>query len=130
MQAGASLISIDAEKMLKVLLPRTTGKFTRQGLKVNGLRYRNSSYTERFLSGGDAVAAYNPDDVDTVWLIECGSYIPFTLIEGRYTLRRNQHNTPNRLLHNPDKESVSVTHVDFGRQTRLFGCVLKMNSIF
>ena len=65
-------------------VPRATGRFTRKGLQVNGLRYRHDAYTESFLKGGEALVAYNPDDVTQVWLVEKGCYIQFTLIESRF----------------------------------------------
>ena len=67
------------------LLPRTAGRFTRSGLKVNKLRYRHDNYTEKYLAGGEAIVAYNPDDVSYVWLIEeNGQYVRFDLIESRF----------------------------------------------
>lgn len=83
-QNGANLITIDKEQVILTLLPRTRGKFTRSGLKVNHMRYKNMNYTEKYLSGGVVSVAYNPDDVSCVWLMENGSYIPFELIESRY----------------------------------------------
>ena len=41
-------------------------------------------YTEKYLLGGTATVAYNPDDVSCVWLVENGSYTSFELIESRY----------------------------------------------
>ena len=83
-QSGANLISIDRQTLVLTLLPRTTAKFSRNGLIVNKMRYRNNSYIERYLKGGEAVAAYNPDDVSCVWLYENGAYTKFDLIESRY----------------------------------------------
>lgn len=83
-QAGADLFSVTAEELILTLLPRTEGRFTRQGLKVNGMRYRHDNYTEKYLSGGMVTVAYNPEDVSCVWLLENGSYIRFELIESRY----------------------------------------------
>ena len=83
-QLGANLMDVDAKKLIQVLLPRATGKFTRKGLVVNGLRYRHDAYTEAFLRGGEATVAYNPEDVTEVWLVEKGSFIPFALIESRF----------------------------------------------
>lgn len=83
-QNGANLITIDKEQVILTLLPRTVGRFTRSGLKVNRIRYKNMNYTEKYLSGGDVSVAYNPDDVSCVWLMENGSYIPFELIENGY----------------------------------------------
>ena len=84
-QMQANLIPTDYDTLVLTLLPRTTGKFTRKGLVVNKIRYKNDAYTERFLSGGDTVTvAYNPDDVSGVWLIENGKYTYFSLIERRF----------------------------------------------
>lgn len=83
-QMGANLISVTKEELIYTLLPRTTGKFTRQGLIVNGVRYKNENYTEKYLTGGETVVAYNPDDISCVWLLESGIYTCFKLIERRF----------------------------------------------
>lgn len=87
-QPGANLISVDRERLMLTLLPRTTGTFTRHGLKVNQMRYAHDGYTEAYLSGGTVTVAYNPDDVSCVWLIENGSYTRFDLIENRFAGKR------------------------------------------
>lgn len=84
-QAGANTIQVDRDSLILTLLPRTAGRFSRKGFVVNGLRYKNDIYTERFLVGGNAIATYNPDDVSVVWLLENGAYTPFELIESRFT---------------------------------------------
>ena len=83
-QLGANMVSVTPKQLIQVLLPRATGRFTRKGLQINGLRYRHDAYTESFLKGGEALVAYNPDDVTQVWLVEKGCYIQFTLIESRF----------------------------------------------
>lgn len=83
-QDGANLITVDKETLILTLLPRTKGKFDRNGLKVNKLRYKHDDYTEKYLIGGEVTAAYNPDDVSYVWLIESGEFIRFELIESRF----------------------------------------------
>ena len=83
-QASADLLDITSEELILTLLPRTEGRFTRQGLKANGMRYRHDNYTEKYLSGGTVTVAYNPEDVSCIWLLENGSYIRFELIESRY----------------------------------------------
>lgn len=83
-QASADLLDITSEELILTLLPRTEGRFTRQGLKVNGMRYRHDNYTEKYLAGGTATVAYNPENTSYVWLLENGSYILFELIESRY----------------------------------------------
>ena len=84
-QPGANFIDVTPEQVIMTLLPRTKARFTRKGLIVNGIRYRNDAYTEQYLQGGDAVAAYNPDDVTQVWLLDKGEFAPFQLIERRFS---------------------------------------------
>ncbi len=83
-QIGANLIEIGKTELVLTLLPRTTGRFCRYGLKVNKMRYHCEGYTERYLTGSDATVAYNPEDVSSVWLLENGVYTEFKLIESRY----------------------------------------------
>lgn len=83
-QIGANLISVSQQELIYVLLPRTTGKFTRKGLKVNGLRYHCDGYTESYLKGGEITVAYNPEDTTKVWVVDNGKYIAFELIESRF----------------------------------------------
>ena len=83
-QIGANMISVTKQRLIYTLLPRTIGKFSRNGLKANGMRYKHEDYTEQYLTGGEAVVAYNPDDVSFVWLIDNGDYIRFELIESRF----------------------------------------------
>lgn len=87
-QDGANLIAVDKEPLILTLLPRTIGRFGRNGLKVNKMRYKHNNYTEKYLTGGNVTVAYNPDDVSFVWLLENGSYIRFELIESRYKDKR------------------------------------------
>ena len=83
-QIGSNLIEIGKRELMLTLLPRTTGRFSRKGLRVNKLRYHCDGYTERYLSGGDVTVAYNPEDVTSVWLLEDGTYAEFTIIESRF----------------------------------------------
>lgn len=83
-QPGANLIPVSAEQLVFTLLPRTTGKFSRHGLKANKMRYHHPNYTEQYLQGGEAVVAYNPEDVSYVWIVENGIYTRFDLIESRF----------------------------------------------
>ena len=83
-QPEANLITVSLNTLMHTLLPRTTGTFSRQGLMVNGLRYKNDVYTEMYLRGGQVNVAYNPDDVSAVWLIQEGIYTAFELIESRF----------------------------------------------
>lgn len=80
----SNLIKVDNNTLIYTLLPRTVGKFGRNGLKVNNLRYKCDGFTEMYLKGGTATVAYNPDDVSEVWLIQKGQYIRFELIENRF----------------------------------------------
>lgn len=81
-QAGANLIPIDAGSLKRTLLPRTEGRFTRRGLVVHKQRYRHceGKFTERYLNGGRATVAYDPNDISSVYLYESGLYTRFELI--------------------------------------------------
>jgi len=83
-QPEANLIEVSKEQMILTLLPRTEGKFSRFGLKVNGMRYHHQNYNEKYLRGESVTVAYNPESSDCVWLIENGKYICFDLIESRF----------------------------------------------
>ena len=84
LQIGANLIKVESRELVLTLLPRTTGRFGRTGLKVNKLRYHCEGYTEQYLSGGNVTVAYNPEDVTSVWVVENGVYTEFVLIESRF----------------------------------------------
>lgn len=82
--SGANLISTSKEQLTLCLLPRTLGTYTRFGLSVNKLHYKNEAFKEKYLTGGEAILAYDPDNSSYVWVIEKGEYIRFDLIESRF----------------------------------------------
>ena len=82
--SGANLISASKEKLTLCLLPRTLGTYSRNGLSVNKMHYKNDAFKEKYLSGGEAIVAYDPDNSNYVWVIEKGEYIRFDLIESRF----------------------------------------------
>ena len=84
-QMNANLIDVDYQTVMLILLPRTTGAFSRKGLIVNKMRYQAEGFTENYLRGDSAIVAYNPDDVSKVWLVKDGNFTEFFLIESRYT---------------------------------------------
>lgn len=82
MEQYCPLITTDIDSLTKIMLPRTIGTFSREGLKVNSLRYSNLDFKEQFLRGGEVEISYNPYDVSTIYLTE--GMIPFELIESRF----------------------------------------------
>ena len=100
---GVSLIKIDKRQLMLVLLPRTTGKFKRNGLIVNNVRYKNTNYAEEYLSGGEVEVAYNPDDSSFVWLVDKGNFVEFELIESRY---RNKKFSEIEVIQSRKKEVI------------------------
>lgn len=83
-QVGANFIRCRKEDVVLTLLPRTGGKFSRKGLIVNKMRYKNDGKADQYLEGKKVVVAYNPDDITFIWLYEDGNYTRFELIERRY----------------------------------------------
>lgn len=82
--SGTNLISTNKERLTLCLLPRTLGTYTRFGLSVNKLHYKNEAFKEKYLTGGETIVAYDPDNSSFVWVIEKGEYIRFDLIESRF----------------------------------------------
>lgn len=81
----SNVLEIGTEDVMMILLPRIKAKFTRFGLSVNGLHYRNDDYKKEMLNGGTGIVAYSPEDSGRVYLIEDGRYTAFTLIEQRFS---------------------------------------------
>jgi len=86
-QPGCNLIGVTARQLVMTLLPRMKARFTRRGLMVSGLRYDSGekNFTEEYLKGGEAVAAYNPESAAAVYLVRDGGFIEFRLIESRFS---------------------------------------------
>ena len=85
-QHGCNLINITANQLNMTLLPRTIGKFSRGGLVVNNMRYRNPNYIDDYLDANKKVlVAYDEFNTSTIYLIENGEYISFELVESRYS---------------------------------------------
>lgn len=81
----SNLIEVKKSDLILTLLPRTEGKFTRNGLTVNHLRYNADGYKERFLQGGHTIVSYNPDNCSKVWIKESdGMFIEFSIIDERF----------------------------------------------
>lgn len=104
-----NLIAVDVKTLQLTLLPRTTGKFNRDGLKVNKLRYKHKAYTESYLKGDTVTVAYNPDNVSEVWLIDKGNYIKFDLIESRF---KDKELSETFEIRNKQKELVKASVKD------------------
>jgi transposase InsO family protein len=83
-QESATLIPISYRQLILTMLPRTKGTFSRNGLKVNKLRYHCEGFTEQYLTGGNVICAYNPDDVSSVWLLDNGDFTQFDLLESSF----------------------------------------------
>lgn len=112
-QIGADLIPVTEEELILTLLPRTNAKFTRFGLRVNGLRYKNDDYTEMYLQGKETRVAYNPDDISYVWLLENASFVKFDLIESRFkgsSLEEveNIKNTKKQMINDRKKDNLQA----------------------
>jgi hypothetical protein len=113
---GANLITVDKQTLTLCLLPRTKGKFTRKGLVVNKLRYKAEGFTEHFLKGGECTVAYNADNVSTVWLIDSGSFTPFSHVlsqlEGLSLEETNAHLCRNRAIVKAESENNIKARLD------------------
>ena len=75
------LIDVNQDTLNLALLPRTVGKFRRDGLHLNKLRYKAFGFTDDYLAGNEALVAYDPKNVSHIWLIKNNKYYQFDLIE-------------------------------------------------
>ena len=129
-QVGANLISVDETCLTMTLLPRTNGRFTRKGLQVNGLRYKQENFTERFLKGGNCVVAFNPDNVSCVWLYENCDYVKFDLIESRFRnkslLEVERFQTRIKALKSVDESQTIQAEIDLQKHISVIGDTAKM----
>lgn len=121
-QPGANLIPISNEKLVLTLLPRTIGRYSRFGLKVNKLRYHHENYVEKYLKGIEVEVSYNPEDVSCVWVHENGCYIRFDLIDSRFKdmtyddveiLRKNQRKLNKAVLKDKTQAEIELAeHIE------------------
>jgi len=77
---NGNLIDASDKEVMLILLPRTLARFTRKGLIVNKLRYGNNLYMEEYLQGREVIVAYNPDNVNHVYLYDKGSIVIYKRI--------------------------------------------------
>lgn len=85
----------DIAILRQALLPRADARITQKGLVVFGLSYVNPAYKEHFVSAGvvgtvSVRIAYDPENLDTVWLPAKEDFIPFSLTTLQYQGRTLQ----------------------------------------
>lgn len=79
---AARLVNLDPEGLRLMLLPRDVAQITRYGLKFNSLFYTNEKYETMFIKGackGNVTIAYDESDTGTIYMLEDGKYVPFSL---------------------------------------------------
>lgn len=81
-----SVVNADSAALSMMLLPRSEGSITRQGLLFNGLRYDcpTENFAKRYVAAGirgyeKVCVAYDADDVNHVFLLENDKYYRFEL---------------------------------------------------
>ena len=133
------LIEVDKDLLILTLLPRTKGKFKRDGLWVNKLRYKSYGFTNDYLKGGDVLVAYDPYNVSFIWLIKNDSFYKFELIEkffekmtieevNVYKNRTPNSNDLNEELESEIKLSNDISNIAlFGNNNRVVVKNLKTN---
>ena len=79
-------LDVSAEKLRVIMLPRSEAKFTRRGLRFNGMHYFREGYTDDYLTGTKtAEIAYDPCDTSSIWLItKDAEFEEFRITDGRF----------------------------------------------
>ena len=80
-ESDGLLIKTNVEDLYITLLPRTRGVFKRNGLIVNGVRYKSINNTLEYLDNKEVSVSYNPDDVSYVWVFENQKFNKYIVIE-------------------------------------------------
>ena len=131
-QIGTNLIEIGKYELVLTLLPRTIGRFSRYGLKVNKMRYHCEGYTERYLKGGEVTVAYNPEDVTYVWLLEKGRYTEFKIIESRYKNKDLTSvqclQTSQKVIEKESEKDNIQAQIDLARHIETIACCANVNT--
>ena len=131
-QIGANLIEIGKYELVLTFLPRTIGRFSRYGLKVNKMRYHCEGYTERYLKGGEVTVAYNPEDVTYVWLLEKGRYTEFKIIESRYKNKDLTYvqclQTSQKVIEKESEKDNIQAQIDLARHIETIACCANINT--
>lgn len=84
-QDATFALEVSAEELRIIMLPRSAARFTRRGLRFNGMYYFREGYTDRYLCGGTAEIAYDPYDASSVWLITKDmAFEEFRVTDGRF----------------------------------------------
>ena len=82
------MISVNDKKTLYLtLLPRTTAKFSREGLIFSKkLRYRcvEGGYRQEYLIGEQVTVAFDKNNLTIIYLFLKNAYTPFEIIEEKY----------------------------------------------
>ncbi len=115
-KGGACIVNVSKEALIYTLLPRVSAKMNRKGLMVNGMRYYNPKYEKACLRGDSVEVAYNVDNVNCVWLIEDGKYVPFNLIESRFKdknlSRVNEMQTTRKALMKEEEQATTQSEIE------------------
>lgn len=81
---------VSQDLLYKTFLPRKECKYCRKGVKFSGkppLYYVNFDkyYLNKMLVGKESgIFAYDPENMNCIWLLENGNYIQFDLVQSRY----------------------------------------------
>ena len=117
-----NLIKIDRELLRLTMLPRTTGRFRRDGLYVNKLRYRAYGFVNEYLRKEKVVVAFDSNDISYVWLFKDGQYYQFEIIEKYFekkTLEESEIDLKKEILKIERKEELE-SEIQLSRDIEVF----------
>ncbi len=83
-QGMCSLIEVDEEQLYRLSLPRTEASVSRKGISFNGLLYVHKYYRRIFedvKSKSKITIAYDPDNVESIYVITDEEWVRFELSE-------------------------------------------------
>ena len=92
----------------------------RDGLRVGALRYSKKEQGERHFGGTRCEVAYDPADVGTVWLLDGGRYVPYSVVdkyfEGLGEERAAEAVAERRSIERSAREESEQSRIDLSRE--------------
>lgn len=115
-----NVIEVGEEALRLTLLPRAEGTIGRDGLRVGALRYSKKEQGERHFGGTRCEVAYDPADVGTVWLLDGGRYVPYSVVdkyfEGLGEERAAEAVAERRSIERLAREESEQSRIDLSRE--------------
>ncbi|MDL2289745.1 DDE-type integrase/transposase/recombinase [Clostridia bacterium OttesenSCG-928-F22] len=124
----SNIVPVSDDDICHVLLPRTTGYFTRKGLEFRYLTYWHPDYNTRCAAAGlngkeQVQIAYDPQNTSRIFLMEDGEYIPFDLTPSKEQFRGSTYTEVQAFLDNEGRIKRDLQAQDTAGRVETAGAI-------